>query len=100
MKRVLVFIVLFVAALALFALPAARAEIWSEVTGNAAEHVTYICAPCCKITNYHPTRRVRARLFTFMQPREVVLKPYETETFNAPRECMKAGFGLEAVFID
>lgn len=100
MKRVLIFVALFITALALFALPAARAEIWSEVTGDAKEHITYICAPCCKLTNYHPTRTVRARLFTMMDPRVLILKPQDTETFMTPKGCMTAGFGLEVMFIN
>lgn len=86
--------------LALFATHRAEAGIWSEPTGNAAKWVKYRCDPCCEITNLHGSKRIHGKLFTGLRPREVDIAPYQTETFNAPRECMKAGFGLEVNFVD
>lgn len=78
----------------------ATAGIWSEPTGNAAEWVRYACDPCCHVTNLHATKAIRAKLFVALRPRETRIEPYQTETFNATTQCMKAGFGLEVRFAD
>ncbi|HRE21950.1 MAG TPA: hypothetical protein PKW21_13115 [Rhabdaerophilum sp.] len=88
------------AVLALAATHRADAGIWSEPTGDARKFVKYRCDPCCEVTSLHGTRRIHAKLFIPLYPREVEIAPYQTETFNAPRECMKAGFGLEVNFVD
>lgn len=101
MRRVLVFLTLaFIGYLALG--PGfARAEIWTEVKGNAVDYATYICSPCCKVTNAHAARRIKVQLFMPLGKRTWELEPFETVILKTPRgDCIKAGLGMEADFSD
>lgn len=89
------------AVLAIMGLQKANADIWDDPTGDAVFWLQYSCEPCCKVTNLHATRSIEAKLFTAMWPVEIEIAPSETKTFETLNaECMKAGFGLEANFID
>ncbi len=78
-----------------------RAEIWTELKGNAVEYAPYTCAPCCKVTNSHAARRIRVQLYLPLGKRAWVLEPMEAVILRTPRgECIRAGLGMEANFID
>jgi hypothetical protein len=101
MKRVLVFIALAVIGLLLVAAPQARAEIWTEIKGNAVDYAPYICSPCCKVTNMHAARAITVELFMPLGTRIWRLAPFETVILKTPRgACIKAGLGMEANFAD
>jgi hypothetical protein len=98
MKRVLVFVAL---GLLMASAPQARAEIWTEVKGNAVDYAPYVCSPCCKVTNSHAARAITVELFMPLGTRIWTLAPLESVILKTPRgQCIKAGLGMEANFVD
>lgn len=101
MRRIVVFVALAVIGILVFATPALRAEIWTDVKGNAVDYATYICSPCCKVTNTHAARRMKVQVFLPLGPRTFVLESYETVVLTTPRgQCIRAALGMEADFAD
>lgn len=100
MRRILVFVALAIVGVLALGAPFGRAEIWTGLKGDAAEYATYICAPCCRVTNTHGTQRVRIRLFEPIGHRDWVLEPAESVILTTMRgACIKAALGMEADFV-
>jgi hypothetical protein len=101
MRRVVVFVALAIIGILVFATPAVRAEIWTELKGNAVEYAPYLCTPCCKVTNSHAARRIKVEIFLPLGKRAWVLDSYETIVLTTPRgQCIRAALGMEANFAD
>ncbi|MCA0405676.1 MAG: hypothetical protein LCH39_05965 [Proteobacteria bacterium] len=101
MRRVLVFISLAIIGILMFGVPSGRAEIWTDLRGNAVDYATYICSPCCKVTNTHAARRLKVQIFLPLGPRSWTLDSYETVILTTPRgQCIRAALGMEANFAD
>lgn len=101
MRRVLVFISLAIIGMLMFGVPSGRAEIWTELRGNAVEYAPYLCTPCCKVTNSHAARRIRVQIFLPLGKRAWVLDPLETVVLSTPRgQCIRAALGMEVDFAD